>query len=397
MDSTRIKAIEFMQKHIDSIYHDSTKKLINSIQANIDSIHIDSVKLETISVTGNTIRYYSHVNITFFSILILLNIWIIYYEKRLDQKEIRRDTGLMYLMLALFTWCIINVFRAIFPELIASNQLSVVEYFLSSTNNAFFLISILYFEHGIQWFKKEDRLPISQKFIWLLSAIILLLEFILFFCNKIELGNGVDLAYSCMTLLCIMGVLFLSFFNRKLILVAFISLAAVSFVLIGQIIIYFDRNHQNPDAIIKTVTFISSYSIFSTLFIALGFSWVIEIFKSFIKEQSALAKFNIEIRVNKFWENYSHDQLILKEKLSENVRENDFDIVLGILNKFWSKKLKDDPENVNIKEKLRDISHLSSRWSHLSIEKSKGVIDDASANIEHKKISLNLLEYTDEL
>ena len=385
MDTTRLKAIEFIKSHMDTSFHDTTIKLI------------DSINSETISVTGNTIRYYSHVNITFFSILILLNIWLIYYEKRLDQKEIRRDTGLMYLILALFTWCIINVFRAIFPELIASNQLSIVEYFLSSTNNAFFLISILYFEHGIIWFKKEHRLPVAQKFIWLLSASILLLEFILFFCNKIEVGNGVDLSYSCITLLCIMGVLFLSFFNRKLILVAFISLAAVSFVLIGQIIIYFDRNHQNPDAIIKTVTFISSYSIFSTLFIALGFSWVIEIFKSFIKEQSALAKFNIEIRVNKFWENYSHDKLILKEKLVENVRENDFDFVLGILNKYWHEKLKDDPENLNIKEKLRDISHLSSRWNHLSIEKSKGVIDDASANIEHKKISLNLLEYTGEL
>ena len=33
MDSTRIKAIEFMQKHIDSTYHDSTKKLINLMKS----------------------------------------------------------------------------------------------------------------------------------------------------------------------------------------------------------------------------------------------------------------------------------------------------------------------------------------------------------------------------
>ena len=323
----------------------------------------------------------THFFITLIAILILLNIWWVYYNARIQKFDLKtRDYGVIALAIALGIWSLISFIVYLNPNI--SNETTT---FLSIVNNGVFLIAVTYFDHGIKWLSSK-----SKKRGLIIS--IALLTLIIYFSSLLmhDISLEIELGYSISMLIILMGALFYSFYARSLYMIAFISLLVICVVIVGQIIAIFELGDQGNYYFLDEVTFLSSYSLLSTLIISLAFSWIIE--KSTLIPYSE--KIYAEIKDKEFIEGLKNIYPQSTDKLKEELRKsivdrNNTEKILTVLISIFKEKGKIDKINASIIQ--------SSKFHTWKLNKNTNTVSEEESELQISKIQKSTLELIEDI
>lgn len=247
------------------------------------------------------------------------------------------------------------------------------------------MISITYFDHGINWFKEPRKKRIAILGIAFLTIIIYSIS--LWFPPKI--AELIELGYSLIMLITLMGGLFISFFLRKLYFISFISLLVISVVMIGQILSILNSGNEGEYFYMDEIAFLASYSLLSTLIISLAFSWIIEKATLIPYTREILDEIEETAFVNQLLGLHQEDPEALKTSIRNAlINKNKIDEVLTFLIKFSSTDKYSDMLKTAI---IRKSEFLS-----LKLNLQNGIITNEDFNKQTSQIQHVILDLIDE-
>lgn len=317
--------------------------------------------------------------ISVISIFFILNIFWFYRVKKRDGKlNGEKDFGLIWLAIGFFFWTLTGIVSKAYP-----GQEYLIS-FLSLANNGVFICSFTFFDHGIDSLNKKFE---KRKFFLTTAILTLLLIGINLFLigtgaqNLKDVANIFELIYSGIMLAMFAGILFNSFFIRKLYGIAFASLLVLFLVLFIQILGLLP-NQITVDPSFANAIYIASHSLLLTIVISLSFSWVIEKI-----EENYDTDLNIKGKriVNKFIDELGR----LRDFLKDKIADNQIELVLLALKEYYKEKF--DKDNLNtIILKMSDFYRVENQLRN-------GITSQNEASIELNVIKSTLLGLIDKI
>lgn len=215
---------------------------------------------------------------------LLLAIWLTiqkhFKQKLTHEVSIKRlDKGLLYLSLSVFVWAFSSFFKFVNSSLLLNEWTNLISQNLFSVLNSLFLIlALFYLDNAPQYLynnKKSTKRIII--FLILLSLISLLLS--LSFGETINtLGIRFsaipDLILSAFLSWFLIISLYRTFFNRKMSVVAIISVLTIVLLFLSQLpFVFYTQSFEFYNDLIKLI----AKSTLIAIFLVLGTSWVIEL------------------------------------------------------------------------------------------------------------------------
>lgn len=312
--------------------------------------------------------------ISVYSIVLILNIYWLYNAKKAKGKiNGEKDYGLVWLAVAFFSWTLTGIISINFPS-----QYSIVS-FLSIGNNGIFICAFAFFDHGIDALTKSSH---RNKFFLTaasITALIICLNLFLIGAGHRQYADYIEAIFSTLTLTGFAGILFNSFYARKIYGIAFVSLSIVCLVIFSQLASLIGLT-GNP--VLKSAIDIASQSLLQTIVISLSFSWIIEKI-----EEKYDTDTNIKGRkiVEEFSKNIEGFQNFLRDRISSN----ELELALLSLKEYYKEKF--DKDNLNtIILKMSDFYRIENQLRN-------GIINKNESSIEMNVIKSVLLELIDKL
>lgn len=197
--------------------------------------------IQTIQPVLNKLYASSIIAIGIFIGLILIAIWI--RSKKANNntsinEEKLYDYGLLWLGCAILCWVLAGIWSVLYDIIVSEENVFYhgVRSFISTFNNAFFLLSLPYFDHGpeklniIQNYKRWPLAVISFSIlISTISIILILLK------NPLEIYLIPEVIYSIFTILILGATLVITFYNRDFKLLIFFTCLSIGIMLFSQL------------------------------------------------------------------------------------------------------------------------------------------------------------------
>ncbi len=347
------------------------------------------------------VKYLTHIIISILSIFILLNIWGSYYDQKIRRiNNENRDYGVILFVAALFIWGLIAVINlsTINVKVKESTEYAIknlLNNFLSLINNALFLSAITYFDHGVEWANKSIRRRNIFIFISIFTFLLFMVIVILTYLNKFDACQIIDLIYTSLVFIVLMGVLYNSFSKRKLHGVAFVSLFVMVLAIIGQVFTALKIEDitalkiENAKEIGNTI-FLASFAMMSSIFINLTYSWILEKATSLPYSDEILLEIVGKNQILELINQYENGKVEeLKNNLKIEITKNNIEKVLQTLLIIFEKK--------GEKEDLNTVILLHSRLNEIEMRSAKGVVGLEEVQLEISKIKDATLKLIDKI
>lgn len=228
-------------------------------------VFISQVKYEKFQFVWGWIQFW----VSSCTVFIIIAVWISYVKKNKQNQEARNDFGVFLISAALMLWASIGLIE-IYSEGDKSRAISV--HVISMVNNLFFMLSVPFFNHGINLFKRNKLFfGIGSITLFLLAFFIILYDF-----NArnepTTLSDWTDGIYSGITLILLGYVLHKSFSSRgfksvsKLVVVWFLG------AIYSQIVPYID-GALYLSGYFYNIVYCTSFIVILSVLTALMFSW----------------------------------------------------------------------------------------------------------------------------
>lgn len=319
------------------------------------------------------------------SIFFILNIFWFYHKKQ-TSGEIsgEKDYGLIWLAVGFLCWTLTGLIDSAYPADAHPNSEYLI-IFLSIINNGIFICSFTFFDHGIDSLNKKIE---KRQYFAITAAVTLILIAVIFLLMGTEnstllmTAKYLELIYSGITLTMFAGILFNSFFIRKLYGIAFAAILVIFLLLFIQMAEVLDdlitaRYHGFIGSI-----YIASHSLLLTIVISLSFSWVIEKI-----EETHDADLNIKGK--KVVDKYGHNTVRLKEFLLNQFAENQIKFVFLVLMEYYKR-------NPNHNKQKTIILNFST-FSRIEDELRNGLITQSEYNNELNIIKNTLIDLINDI
>lgn len=249
---------------------------------------------------GNFILGWLQMAVSLCVIGLILYVWVAFHSRQKPAnpqplgERLRQDAGVLFLAAALFFWAVIGLIRI---ESDNSAISDIMTRWFSLTNNALFLLALPYFRHGVSHFKKHSRTYLFAGVALVLTSLLILLS-IAFSPDKYkDEFKWFDVCYSTAVLGLMGWLLIASFWKRNLpgiaVLAGVITLGAIYTQIIPHIPIY-----SFAAGLFRHVCYYTTFVMFTTLLVALTFSWyneemVNEVMDKFAQIQEVLLSKNL--------------------------------------------------------------------------------------------------------
>lgn len=312
--------------------------------------------------------------ISLYSIVLILNIYWLYHTKKAKgQINGEKDFGLIWLAVAFFCWTMTGIISVNYP-----GQSSIVS-FLSIGNDGVFICSFAFFDHGIEFLSKRNHRKNFFLTVAILTAILICINLFLIGVGFELYANYIEAVYTTLMLSGFAGILFNSFFARKLYGIAFIALSVVCLVVFSQLAGLFSLTGNQ---IVENAIYIASQSLLLTIVIALSFSWIIEkIEEKFDVDANTKGKRIVE----EFVENIKG----LKSYLNDKIANNEIEVVFLALKEYYKDNL--DKKNLNT------VIIRMCQYNQIQLQLRNGTIEKSDARRELNEITEIMLNLTNTL
>ncbi len=227
---------------------------------------------------------WSLITLGIFVAFILIAIWVkIHKAQTSESKEDKKvyDYGLLWLSCAILFWVLSGIWilaKGLDPSALRDSIYIGVKSYISTFNNAFFLLSLPYFDHGpekLNLIQNDKRwtqtIIIISFFICAVTTMLVIFDHSRRF---ILLPEGI---YAIITILAIGIALIKTFYHRGFKIIIIFTCISIVIMIITQIlevkIAFSNEPTQDPGWILKYLHLISKVSIM-TILLALAMSWV---------------------------------------------------------------------------------------------------------------------------
>lgn len=227
--------------------------------------------------------------ISFASSVLISNIWYIYFKKVTLRNE-KTDNGLLFLSLAIAMWFISGIATKLYPVSIGLTD--VRNSFFSTINNIFLLLGAGYLEFSPAWIK-HNKIQAEVGFTNFIAfgTLVFFSTLILHYSTiNLDYVKIPDFLFSLITVIVLLQSFPLTFWKRKLKLLAVFSFITLLILLIAQPIPHFFTNSYKSDGFI--LIGLCGRICFIMVICLLAYSWSQE---NFSKAQIKVSKLTVEV------------------------------------------------------------------------------------------------------
>ncbi len=229
-------------------------------------------------IPANFIFGWLQMSVSVFVMALMLYIWFAFHYRQSRQnavpllERLKQDFGVVFLAMALFFWAITGLVGI---ENNDPNHKEIMIRFFSLTNNNLFLLALPGFRYGIAHFRKHREWYVFGGAILILFSLLIMVSIAIDPGSFKDAFKWFDILYSVGVLTLLGWLLLASFWKRELRGISVLALVVILGTLYAQVVPHVP-GVRIATGLFHPICYLTTFVLFSTLLVALTFSWYTE-------------------------------------------------------------------------------------------------------------------------
>lgn len=229
-------------------------------------------------IPANFIFGWLQMGVSLFVMVLMLYVWFSFHYRQSRQntdsllERLKQDFGVVFLATALFFWAITGMIGI---ENNDPDNKEIMIRFFSLTNNTLFLLALPSFRYGIAHFRKHREWYVLGGAALILFSLLIMVSIAIAPARFRNEFKGFDILYSAGVLVLMGWLLVASFWKRDLKGISVLAFVVLLGALCAQLIPHLP-GFPIAAGMFQPICYLTTFVLFSTLLVALTFSWYTE-------------------------------------------------------------------------------------------------------------------------